>query len=748
MTRLRKLTQHRRSATKQILRRITVPVLAAMYVFIILVGVMLNTLSSERRLEKIYSQVAVELGYTKAAADVYFEGLVRTAQSLRIDGNVTSFFNYPDIEIQQLGATLETVSNTLGAMTSLHSIYLLTSESDSLFYFTRYSYYKQNKSSFPDSDIFDFIKSSEMTPGGIIFREITEPSGIQRDVFTTIGYDGFVGDNGPIVAVVINMKAALINSLISISSGEQTTMALTDASGNVIVSSGTLEDAQQARIEKNGSSVAGFDVCESGGMTYYTVSEELERSGMTLVRLVSENEIEESLRTYILMAVLLTLLALMVVTLGWYVLRHWIGKPITELAQRAASMEKRLYASEQTVHMQALRSLMQHGPIYSEERRIMLLKETKLPFEPNELIFFMEILLCEHLAQLSRNGERAYEALIYGIGNIVQETVSADVKCTVINRVANGSFCIIGAPNRDAWDRLPDIVANAVDAINAALVHSLGVQVVTLYSLRSIEANRIGELSKRVTHVTESRTFFAPGAAIDVDEFLAADNMEVIKNVLKRTGEYMTAMLAESFERAEDLLDSVLSVSNMQEMRFTWFVMTMTVMPQLCNTYPPDVCVKSKEFLAGSEYVLMARREEITSWICEWHSIITSEIDSYHAGRRGGLSQRADELIQENFSSPGLNVAGLAEQLGVTPNYLSAVYRRETSIKLTDTIQNTRISSAQSMLETTDMLVSEIAVACGFAYNIGYFQQLFKKKTGITPSQYRDSHQRGEDKEQ
>ena len=59
-----------------------------------------------------------------------------------------------------------------------------------------------------------------------------------------------------------------------------------------------------------------------------------------------------------------------------------------------------------------------------------------------------------------------------------------------------------------------------------------------------------------------------------------------------------------------------------------------------------------------------------------------------------------------------------------------------TGDNLTGAINNQRIVHARSLLEHTALPVGEVARQSGF-YSTKYFLQLFKKKTGMTPSQYR-----------
>jgi len=54
-------------------------------------------------------------------------------------------------------------------------------------------------------------------------------------------------------------------------------------------------------------------------------------------------------------------------------------------------------------------------------------------------------------------------------------------------------------------------------------------------------------------------------------------------------------------------------------------------------------------------------------------------------------------------------------------------------------INKKRMEKAKKLLSTMDTTISDIARQTGF-YNISYFSKMFKKYTGLTPSEYRNSH--------
>jgi AraC-like DNA-binding protein len=92
----------------------------------------------------------------------------------------------------------------------------------------------------------------------------------------------------------------------------------------------------------------------------------------------------------------------------------------------------------------------------------------------------------------------------------------------------------------------------------------------------------------------------------------------------------------------------------------------------------------------------------------------------------------------DNLQEKGLpTVKYLADQVNLSPGYLSDLLKKETGKNAQDHIHFYLIEAAKSTLISTNKSVSEIAYALGFDYP-QYFNKLFKQKTGKTPIEFRN----------
>lgn len=90
-----------------------------------------------------------------------------------------------------------------------------------------------------------------------------------------------------------------------------------------------------------------------------------------------------------------------------------------------------------------------------------------------------------------------------------------------------------------------------------------------------------------------------------------------------------------------------------------------------------------------------------------------------------------------NIEEKGLpTVKYMADQVHLSPGYLSDLLKKETGKNTQDHIHFYLIEEAKNTLLSTDKSVNEIAYALGFDYP-QYFNKLFKQKTGKTPVEFR-----------
>lgn len=135
--------------------------------------------------------------------------------------------------------------------------------------------------------------------------------------------------------------------------------------------------------------------------------------------------------------------------------------------------------------------------------------------------------------------------------------------------------------------------------------------------------------------------------------------------------------------------------------------------------------------------------EELTDWLKDLCLSSANVFNRSMQSCQQRLIQAVDDYIHSHYSDSELRMREIADHVGITSTYLSAMYKKAIGKNVTDVITQTRIEAAKYRLLYTKDPIKNISLETGFS-NQYYFSSSFKKHTGYTPSEYRNAHQEQE----
>jgi two-component system response regulator YesN len=99
----------------------------------------------------------------------------------------------------------------------------------------------------------------------------------------------------------------------------------------------------------------------------------------------------------------------------------------------------------------------------------------------------------------------------------------------------------------------------------------------------------------------------------------------------------------------------------------------------------------------------------------------------------------AMRYVQENYSDNKLSTKVLADHVYLTPTYLSSLFKKATGKTISEFIVEIRISKSKGFLLDYQSKLYEVARRVGYT-DANYYAKIFKKVTGLNPSEYREKY--------
>ena len=99
-------------------------------------------------------------------------------------------------------------------------------------------------------------------------------------------------------------------------------------------------------------------------------------------------------------------------------------------------------------------------------------------------------------------------------------------------------------------------------------------------------------------------------------------------------------------------------------------------------------------------------------------------------------------FIDNNYYQK-IEFSTLARRFGYTRNYISTLFKNKYGVSPSDYLANLRIEKAKRMLTDSaeHLSIGQVALAVGFSDAL-YFSRLFSKKTGVSPSKYKQMEEK------
>lgn len=144
-----------------------------------------------------------------------------------------------------------------------------------------------------------------------------------------------------------------------------------------------------------------------------------------------------------------------------------------------------------------------------------------------------------------------------------------------------------------------------------------------------------------------------------------------------------------------------------------------------------------------SKVFQMGNTPSILAWFFQVVEKLAKTISEQHSKTDSNMLALAKKKINDHLHDPELSLSLISSQLDITPTYLSAFFIREVGVGFNEYITGQRMEKAKQLLRETNLKINSIASQCGFRSS-SYFIVVFRKQTGMSPGEYRNTKNQNE----
>ena len=138
------------------------------------------------------------------------------------------------------------------------------------------------------------------------------------------------------------------------------------------------------------------------------------------------------------------------------------------------------------------------------------------------------------------------------------------------------------------------------------------------------------------------------------------------------------------------------------------------------------------------EIMSMESVPSLKKWFLEKVRTSCENIVSKREESSSDTIRTAKEYIQQNFAKE-ISLDEVSRVVNISPYYFSKLFKEAVGENFIDYLTGIRIEKAKELLTGSALSMKEICAACGYQ-DPNYFSRNFKKKVGLTPTEYKEKY--------
>jgi two-component system response regulator YesN len=735
----------RTSENKKVYRNILMSIILCIVITLLVSSTILYVNFNNIALKQVYRSDSNSLRQTSQEVAKIAETATSLSFQIYRDYAINKLLFYKKPDIYDITVAMGQLNNYRIAMPFIESIYVYSADSEQ-FYVSSNNFQSgvQTKSELGDQSIIDILDHFQSyTPFLPIPRSY--PLGTEQvSSYSFLCFDAINGDHSLNSAVVVNISEAWMNQNIG---REQN-----NASGNgfIINQAGQLlstygihpimsDYSQKNYIKKilADNSSAGYivdSVDNVKSLISYTSPDSL---GWTYVHVTPYAIITHEIRNMRNVTIYVSLGLLLCGLMISFVTSHKLYDPIAKVLHRVRALEIEQRNSLQILRQDFLRNIIVGRETYSSKAL-----QEKLSYFGSKINIYnssqLVLIKIDHYAESVSKYKEEIRLIRYAMMNICIEIGSPSFNVEAIDMGDDHVLLLLTSHQAD-FEINSEAFLEMLHAMQEAITSYLKLTVSATISPVKENVEQSILFYKQVMEASYHRLFKGHACIIFSEEIMLFKTKEYAFPVHKEK-QLIDSLMSGKSNEAEKIYSEIVSETaeypySVIHLAISHLMLTLnsvinTIKKNNALIIQPDL---DSSIISFSQVELI---EEINMQFFRLFDELKKKLEEKRSLKHDDMIKKMNEIIEREYANPNLCLNSIADELDMSPIYISRLYKQHTLVALSDVIQDVRMNKSKQLLMQSNLSVADIAEKTGFTSS-SYFYRMFKKCNGVTPNDFR-----------
>ncbi|MDQ0896941.1 helix-turn-helix domain-containing protein [Paenibacillus sp. V4I7] len=664
------------------------------------------------------------------------------------------FYDKPDI--YDITNAMQQLNNYRFAMPFIDSIYVYNGKSD-LFYVSANNFQSgiQTKSTLGDQGMVDILDHFQDYMPFLPVPRTFNPVGNDQLTVSKVGiysylcYDAININKSLNSAVIVNISESFINkSLKNVANSRSSSEFIINKDGILLSTDGSnpvLSDYSNKNYIKDiiaNASSPGYlvDTVENTkSLISYTAPDSL---GWRYVRTTPYSIITKEIKSMRTKTIYISLSLLLAGLLVSFFTSRKLFDPIDKVIRNLKTLEIEKRDNLQILRQDFLRNIIMGREAYHPIALQAKLRYfgSKITIQHSSLLIMVKI---DHFTENVNKYQDQFKLLRYAVMNICTEISSPLFQAEAIDMGDDHILLLLTAQESDfEWDH--DAFMAILHKMQTSIADYIKLSVSITISPLQDNAGPCIHLYKQLLEASYHRLFRGHGCIIWSEEIMGYRAKEY-KFPTQKEKQLVDCLMTGDSAEAETIYTDIIN----ETAEYPYSVVHLAIshltlrVNNVLNTINKNNALALPLYLDTTIASLnqVETIEEINFQFYQLFEHLHKKIDEKRSSKHVDLIKKMNDIIERDYGNQNLSINSIADELDMSPIYISRLYKQHTMVALIDLIQDVRMNKSKELLIHSSLSVAEIAEKTGFTSD-SYFYRKFKKYNSITPNDFRKQYNR------